>query len=82
MNQRIRSFCVVELEIESGSVWSGDTTMAQIIKQSRDDVEGRLRKLFSDAGADDAKLACKREGSQGIRLKAISKVVTRCEEEW
>lgn len=82
MKQRIKSTCVVELEIKTGDVWSDDTTMAQIIHQSRTAAEGRIRKLFLDAANSDASLPSVREGARGIRLTAITKVVMRCETEW
>lgn len=81
MPQRIKTTVTVTLEVDTGSVWTSDTTMQQIIDQSRDDADGRIRKLFCDASNDDTTLSSKREATRGIRLVHIGKVATRAEDD-
>jgi hypothetical protein len=40
--RRVRAIVTVVLEVESGSVWTGDTSFDQIAKQAEDGIEGML----------------------------------------
>lgn len=36
---------LVTLEIDSDSSWADDTTMGQVVKQAKDDIAGKLRRM-------------------------------------
>lgn len=73
----VKAKCIIEVEVTCDSVWTDDTTMAQIIKQARADATHRIEKLFEDAGTSDAELSVQRRDARGIALLGIKKIYTQ-----
>lgn len=81
MSQRIKATYLVELQIECGDVWGGDTTMEQIIKQAETTAIGIVRKILADSVTGDAYLHIRRSTLAGVKLLGVKKITTQAIQE-
>lgn len=75
--KRVRATCIVEIQVECDSNWSGDTTMEQILKQAEAEATIRIQRVFSDAATPDDDMVLKRRNRAGLGLIGVTSISTR-----
>jgi hypothetical protein len=77
VKQTVKAVVTITVEIESGGVWTSDTTMGQIVKQAEDGAKIQLERIFHAAVTSDDKMVCQRPHISNVRMLDVVDIKTQ-----